>query len=173
MFLRLLQAPLGVFVGYTLCWIVIGVLTPGDYWANGYDMRLPLAASAAAVAVLAFHLRPLALRLVLVAAALGCGYFRVTASPGWWAKRPPERLYRRKAVGPELPWRVATKAVLDAVGAQWRDHKPPVGWQVRVSPPLPLDWPPHAAVPLTAYAYALSAFSASASSATVTPRSPS
>src|SRR5689334_18256726 len=102
MWLRLLQVPVGAFVGYNACWILIGVFTPGDFWANGHDTRIPLAAAAAALAVLAFHLRPLPLRLLLVAAALGCGYFRLAASPGWWAKRPPERLYRRKAVGPEL-----------------------------------------------------------------------
>jgi hypothetical protein len=154
MWLRLTMVPVGAFVGYNLSWITIGVLTPGDLWANGYDMRLPLAASAAALAVLAFYVRPLVLRALLIAAALGCGYFRLTTSNGWWAKAPPGRLYLRKSQGPELPWREATRPILDLVGTEWRVRNPPAGWQARVSPPLPMKWPPNAAVPLVAYAYA-------------------
>ena len=74
----------------TVAWIVVGLLTPGDYWANGSWFALPfLALAAGAGAFLGAKVRRRAVRIVVIVAGTLSGLFWTTVPSGWWAKGPP------------------------------------------------------------------------------------
>jgi hypothetical protein len=80
----------GAFCAVTLCWIVWGVLTPGDYFANGNAFVNPsLALTAAAGAWFARKARTRLRISALVILALLCIAFWIATPNGWWAKPLP------------------------------------------------------------------------------------
>jgi len=88
--MRVLFALLGAFVGGTSCWIVWGVLTPGDLFANGSPLLwVTLVAAVAVLGFAGLKARSKVGRGVLVVLALACGLFWIAARDGWWAKAPP------------------------------------------------------------------------------------
>lgn len=87
----LLASVLGAFSGVTLCWIAWGLMTPGDFFANGAIVLLgiTLIGAAALGGYLASRIRSRALRVVLLALSSLCVAFWIVAKSGWWASPPP------------------------------------------------------------------------------------
>jgi hypothetical protein len=83
----------GALAAGTLCWIVFGLMTPGDHFANGYrHVKLTAGLAAVAGALVAFRLRSRVLIAALVLAGIGSGVFWGAVPNRWWAKRPPTRV---------------------------------------------------------------------------------
>jgi hypothetical protein len=89
---RLLFSLLGGLAGFTLCWVIWGVLTPGDYGPSGATALglFTTLASAALAGWVGFVARSRVLRSGLAVAALMSAVFWVAVPDGWWAKPPPK-----------------------------------------------------------------------------------
>lgn len=86
----LLMAAVGAFDAVTLCWIVWGLLTPGDFFAHGNPFVLvTLPAALIAGAWLGSKARTRARRISLSAVGILCAVFWLFAPNGWWASGPP------------------------------------------------------------------------------------
>lgn len=74
-------------VGITLVWIGWGVMTPGDYFADGNPLVYPtLVVGAAAGFIFGRRkVRPGAVLVLIVLAAAAC-VFWILVPDGWWAK---------------------------------------------------------------------------------------
>ena len=87
---------LGTFVGGTLCWVVWGALTPGDYFGNGSLWVLPsLVTAGAAGGYVGSRTRSRGRGLRITLSVFGALFllFWIRAPDGWWAK-PPRRMPR-------------------------------------------------------------------------------
>jgi hypothetical protein len=83
----------GAFVAGTICWIVFGVMTPGDFFANGFPyVKEVVGLAAVAGALVAIRLRSRAPIFLLGVMVIVCLLFWGRARDGWWAKRPPTRV---------------------------------------------------------------------------------
>jgi hypothetical protein len=90
--IRALLALAGGLVAGTLCWIMFGLLTPGDHFANGYrHVKVTAGITALAGALVAVRVRSRTLLILLIAAAVACGLFWRVVPNRWWAKAPPNR----------------------------------------------------------------------------------
>jgi hypothetical protein len=86
----LLLAALGAFTVATFCWIAIGLVTPGDFFANGSRLIvIPLVLAAAVGGYVAWRTRSRALRIALIVVSAMCAYFWIAVPSGWWASPPP------------------------------------------------------------------------------------
>jgi hypothetical protein len=82
----------------TAAWIVWGILTPGDFFANGSSMVVPSAILAGALGLFwGWRTKTRAGRVVIIVAALLAVIFWIAAPEGWWVKAPPPM----KALGPK------------------------------------------------------------------------
>jgi hypothetical protein len=82
----------GALVAGTICWIAFGVMTPGDFFANGFPYVNEVAGLAAlAGALVAIRIRSRAPTIILGLMVIACLLFWGRARDGWWAKRPPDR----------------------------------------------------------------------------------
>jgi hypothetical protein len=80
----------GAFCSGTLCWIVWGVLTPGDYFANGNAFVNPsLVLAAVAGAWFGFKARTQLRIGTLAILGVLCVVFWIATPTGWWAKPLP------------------------------------------------------------------------------------
>lgn len=81
---------LGAYCLCTACWIIWGILTPGDYFANGSLLFMPsLVVAGAAGFTCGFRIRRRTARLVVVPLVLASTLFWTCVPEGWWAKPPP------------------------------------------------------------------------------------
>ena len=88
----------GAFVGATICWIFWGLVTPGDYFANGSPLVWPtIAAAGIAGAYAATRLRSRAFQITLATAACASLLFWLAVPDAWWATSPPKRPQRSKS----------------------------------------------------------------------------
>jgi hypothetical protein len=80
----------GAFCAVTLSWIVWGVLTPGDYFANGSVILYPSLLLAAIAGAWLAHKSHTRIRIGALAAITAlCVLFWVATPDGWWAKPLP------------------------------------------------------------------------------------
>lgn len=88
--LRVLRTSAAAFVGLTAGWILVGLLTPGDYHAQGSPFAwLVLLGLGVGAASLGARRRSRVATVVLgVGVALSL-LFWFGAPNGWWAKGPP------------------------------------------------------------------------------------
>ena len=81
---------LTAFAFATGSWAVWGLMTPGDYFANGNSLVYPSICVAIAIgAWIGYKARPAWLRALLLVAAFSALYFFVSVPDGWWASSPP------------------------------------------------------------------------------------
>jgi hypothetical protein len=81
---------MGACTGATLGWIGWGVVTPGDFFANGNPfVDLTLLALGTLGGFAAFKRRSRRARIAVAGATLLCAVFWVTVPDGWWAHPPP------------------------------------------------------------------------------------
>src|SRR5664279_5455846 len=89
---------LGAFVGATGCWILFGLTTPGDFFANGYLYVIPVLAAAAGIgAYAALKVSAKGFRIALALSAIVFLLFWALVPDGWWASPPPRRSLQGKA----------------------------------------------------------------------------
>lgn len=87
--LRVLYALMGAFTGMTACWIVWGLVTPGDFFANGNPLAwVTVLGVGAGGAYAAFMARSRSLRIALAVATMTCTVFWLAVPNGWWARAP-------------------------------------------------------------------------------------
>ncbi|HET9957989.1 MAG TPA: hypothetical protein VFQ61_26005 [Polyangiaceae bacterium] len=88
--LRLWCGLLAGFAAGTLAWITVGLLTPGDFFANG-NVAVALAPGAFAVgaAWMGYRRAKRGLAGWLLALAGVAALFWIFAPNGWWASPPP------------------------------------------------------------------------------------
>jgi hypothetical protein len=74
----------------TGCWAFWGLITPGDFFANGSPLLYPSLLAALVIGAWAgFNTHNLWLRALIVAVLLAAVCFHVFAPLGWWVKSPP------------------------------------------------------------------------------------
>jgi hypothetical protein len=81
------------FCFFTITWIVWGLLTPGDYFANGNSFAFPSLGVAALVGLIFGFRATVRLRLLIFAASIAGLGFWILVPEGWWAKAPPTRIH--------------------------------------------------------------------------------
>ena len=83
--------PLGVISGVTFCWILWGVLTPGDSFGGGAVPFLvgTLAVAGSTGAYAAAKSSSRLARAFWVAATIMSALYWLAAPSGWWATPPP------------------------------------------------------------------------------------
>jgi hypothetical protein len=82
----------GGFTGATLGWIVWGIMTPGDAFANGSSfVEATVLALGALGGYAAFKARSRWARISTALVSVLCAAFWVAVPDGWWAKPPPPR----------------------------------------------------------------------------------
>lgn len=80
---------LGAFAGYTLAWIGIGAMTPGDVFGGGAWSLLLLPLGAAALGFAGYRAkRPHVIGIIAALAGVSA-YFWIRTRDGWWAHGPP------------------------------------------------------------------------------------
>ena len=90
MFWRVVFASLGAFALGTTCWAAWGLVTPGDYFANGSLFCFPTFLGAVAIGAWAGYRFDFAWVRGLIILLMVCAlYFHVFVPDGWWAKPPP------------------------------------------------------------------------------------
>jgi hypothetical protein len=87
---RFAWAVLGSFVGATGTWIFWGVLTPGDFFANGSTV-LPSLVVGGLLGAYTGRIVRFRGRIAFGVAAVLCAAFWSLAPDGWWATPPPRR----------------------------------------------------------------------------------
>ena len=87
--MRVAMAFLGSGSAFTMTWVVWGVCTPGDYFANGSLLLIPSLVCAAILgAWLAYARAGAPLRVTVAGLALLSAAFWLFAPGGWWASGP-------------------------------------------------------------------------------------
>ena len=85
----LLFAATAAFALATGCWAVWGLMTPGDFFANGNPLVYPTLVVAVGCGTwLGFNARSLWQRSLIVLAAAAALCFHVFIPDGWWATPP-------------------------------------------------------------------------------------
>jgi hypothetical protein len=89
------RAGIALSTGYfmaTLAWVVWGVTTPGDYFANGALLSVGLSVAFAGVIglILGWRAKGRIARAAILAVAILSTAFWCLAQEGWWAKAPPK-----------------------------------------------------------------------------------
>ena len=80
----------GTYALGTLCWVVCGLLTPGDYFANGSLVVLPsMAVAGAGGAYWGAKSKGRTSKFIILMLALAATAFWGFAPDGWWARPPP------------------------------------------------------------------------------------
>lgn len=88
---RVAWLALGAFVGGTGTWIFWGLLTPGDFFANGSSFVFPSIGVGSLLGAFSGWTAHPRRRIAFAIAGLLCVAFWTLAPDGWWAKRPPRR----------------------------------------------------------------------------------
>ena len=101
--LRWLTAAALAFALTTLTWVIIGVLTPGDYFHLGLADSVALLAAPALGGWLGRRIAGRAARWAVAVAAALAAAFWLLAVDGWWAKGPPPPAAPEAAETPEAP----------------------------------------------------------------------
>ena len=70
-----------------------GLLTPGDYLANGNSFVFPSLGVAAFVGLIVGFRATVRLRVLIFAAIIASLGFWILVPEGWWAKAPPTRMH--------------------------------------------------------------------------------
>jgi hypothetical protein len=86
---RPLLAAAGAFSAVTLCWIMWGLLTPGDFFANDNPLVFVSLPVALVVGAWLAHKARRRTRYVVFALSLTCAAFWIFVPSGWWASAPP------------------------------------------------------------------------------------
>jgi len=86
-------AALGAFSAFTLCWVVIGLVGGGDFFAQGRAAiaLLLLGLSIVGGVVLGARAIKRGARVAIIVLACGCLAFWFLVPDGWWALPPPTR----------------------------------------------------------------------------------
>ena len=88
--LRWTMSIVGAFALGTLCWVLWGLITPGDYFANGSPMfPFSFVISVMIGLTLGYSVRSRAFRYFFVGLAVLALAFWLFVPEGWWAKGPP------------------------------------------------------------------------------------
>jgi hypothetical protein len=94
--LQPITAVLGGFCFVTVVEVVCGLLTPGDYFANGSPLLLPSAIGSLVVGVY-FGLKARGRwRIAIFALSFACMCYWVFVPMGWWAKALPHAVLRER-----------------------------------------------------------------------------
>jgi uncharacterized ion transporter superfamily protein YfcC len=86
---RLLSSVLCAFLLYTIVWVVWGMLTPGDYFANGSVWAQVSLILAVVIGLIAGFRASRPWRIVLSAGTIASLCFWIFAPDGWWRHGPP------------------------------------------------------------------------------------
>jgi hypothetical protein len=87
---RLLFALMGAFAGATLGWVAWGILTPGDFFANGSPfVGVTVLALAGIGGYAVFARSSRGARITAATCTVACATFWLAAPDGWWANPPP------------------------------------------------------------------------------------
>lgn len=87
---RFVFATLGLFVFSTINWLLWGLATPGDYFANGSSLLMVSAFLVGAFGVyVGARIRSKRQRILMMVGTLACLLFWGLARSGWWAHPPP------------------------------------------------------------------------------------
>lgn len=88
---RVVWLLLGAFVGGTTTWIFWGLLTPGDFFANGSSFVFPSLGVGSLLGAFSGWTAHPRRRIAFGVATLLCVAFWTLAPDGWWAKPLPKR----------------------------------------------------------------------------------
>jgi hypothetical protein len=81
---------MAAFTAATACWIVLCLVTSGDFFARGSSLAfLAIVVTGLGGFYFGFRSRSRSLRVVLAVATLACVVFWIAAPNGWWAMPPP------------------------------------------------------------------------------------
>lgn len=89
--LRVLTATLAAFCLATTCWIVWGLETRGDYFANASPLMFPSLFAGMLVGPFLGWKAKARIRLVIQCASVASSCFWLFVRDGWWVKSPPFR----------------------------------------------------------------------------------
>jgi len=90
--IRLLSSLLCAFLLYTSAHVICGLLTPGDYFANGSVLAEVSLMLAVPVGLIAGFRASRPWRIVIFAGSIAGLCFWIFVPDGWWAHGPPESL---------------------------------------------------------------------------------
>jgi hypothetical protein len=106
--IRLLGSVLCAFCLCTVGWIVWGILTPGDYFANGSVMVKPSLLLAGLIGLVVGFRASGRWRILTLVVSIASLCFWIFVPEGWWAKAPPR-------ISQEIPPGVKYKPAPNAV----------------------------------------------------------
>jgi hypothetical protein len=87
---QVIFATMGLFVFSTLNWLVWGLATPGDYFANGSTLLMVTSLLLGGLGVfVGARLRGRKWKILMLVGTVTCLLFWGLASNGWWAHPPP------------------------------------------------------------------------------------
>jgi hypothetical protein len=89
----ILLAFMGAFSGMTICWIIWGLVTIGDFFAGGSSLALlfTVASATGTGGYIGFKAKSNISRIVLGTVTLFCILFWMVIPDGWWALPPPPK----------------------------------------------------------------------------------
>ena len=86
--IRLLSSLLCAFLLYTIAWVACGLLTPGDYFANGSGFAEVSLMLAVVIGLIAGFRASPRWRIVIFAGSIASLCFWIFVPDGWWAHGP-------------------------------------------------------------------------------------
>ena len=92
--LRLITAVLSGFCFLTITEIIWGLLTPGDYFANGNPLQIPSGIGSLILGIYLGFRASGSGRIWIIALSVACVCYWAFVPSGWWAKAP-HAIHRR------------------------------------------------------------------------------